>query len=89
MYFYYSFRRDEFLKHYHQRSNIESTFSMVKAKFRDHVRGKTALKHQLFGGLCWSGVLHARKSIRPSLWPALPNASVVPTSTCPRNHGKL
>ena len=31
----------KFLKHYHQRSNVESTFSMVKAKFRDHVRSKT------------------------------------------------
>ena len=41
MYFYFQFRRDEFLKHYHLRSNIESTFSMVKAKFRDHVRSKT------------------------------------------------
>jgi transposase len=41
MYFYYRFRRDEFLQHYHQRSNVESTFSMVKAKFRDHVRSKT------------------------------------------------
>ena len=25
-------RRDEFLKHYHQRSNMESTFAMVKAR---------------------------------------------------------
>jgi hypothetical protein len=40
---YYHFRRDEFLPHYHQRSNAESTFSMVKAKFRDHVRSKTGV----------------------------------------------
>jgi transposase len=38
---YYQFRRDEFLAHYHKRSNVESTFSMVKAKFRDHVRSRT------------------------------------------------
>jgi transposase len=38
---FYQFKRDEFLQHYHQRSNIESTISMVKAKFRDHVRAKT------------------------------------------------
>ena len=25
----------------HKRSNVESTFSMIKAKFRDHVRSKT------------------------------------------------
>jgi transposase len=41
MYHYYQFQREEFLKRYHQRSNVESTFSMVKAKFRDHVRAKT------------------------------------------------
>jgi transposase len=38
---FYSFHREEFLKRYHRRSNVESTFSMVKAKFRDHVRAKT------------------------------------------------
>jgi transposase len=41
MYHYFHFRRDEFLGHYHKRSNVESTFSMIKAKFRDHVRSKT------------------------------------------------
>jgi transposase len=41
MFHFYSFKRDEFLKHYHKRSNVESTFSMVKAKFRDHIRSKT------------------------------------------------
>lgn len=33
-----------------KRSNAESTFSMVKAKFRDHVRSKTdvAMKNEVF-----------------------------------------
>lgn len=30
----------KFLLHYHQRSNVESTFSMVKRKFGDNVRSK-------------------------------------------------
>jgi transposase len=49
LYFYYQFNRQDFLKRYHQRSNIESTFSMVKAKFRDHVRSKTdvAMKNEV------------------------------------------
>jgi transposase len=49
LYFFYQFRREDFLKHYHQRSNAESTFSMVKAKFRDHVRSKTdiAMKNEV------------------------------------------
>jgi transposase/predicted nucleic acid-binding Zn finger protein len=41
MYHYFMFRRDEFLAHYHRRSNIESVFSMVKGKFRDSVRSKS------------------------------------------------
>jgi transposase len=41
MYHMFQLNRDEFLAHYHKRSNVESTFSMVKAKFRDHIRSKT------------------------------------------------
>lgn len=41
MFHYFSFRREEFLSHYHKRSNVESTFSMLKGKFRDGVRSKT------------------------------------------------
>jgi transposase len=32
---------DEFLGHYHQRSNIEATFNMIKAKFGSALRSKT------------------------------------------------
>jgi transposase len=41
MYHYFMFRRDEFLAHYHKRSNVESTFSMMKRKFGDSLRSKT------------------------------------------------
>ena len=41
MWHYYSFNRSEFLAHYHKRSNVESTFSMIKAKFSGAVRSKT------------------------------------------------
>ena len=41
MYLHFQLRREDFLAHYHKRSNVESTFSMIKAKFRDHVRSKT------------------------------------------------
>jgi transposase len=33
MFHFYSLRRDEFLTHYPKRSNVETTFSMIKAKF--------------------------------------------------------
>src|SRR5215469_13284931 len=41
MFHYFQFNREGFLGHYHKRSNAESTFSMIKAKFRDHVRSKS------------------------------------------------
>jgi transposase len=41
MFHYFQFRRTEFLQHYHKRSNVESTFSMMKRKFRDSLRSKT------------------------------------------------
>jgi transposase len=49
MFHYFCFRQEEFLAHYHKRSNVESTFSMIKAKFRDHVRSKTdaAMKNEV------------------------------------------
>jgi transposase len=41
MFHYFQFRRDEFMAHYHKRSNVESTFSMMKRKFGDGLRSKT------------------------------------------------
>lgn len=44
MYHFYKFNAAEFARHYHKRSNSESTFSMIKAKFNERIRsqGKTA-----------------------------------------------
>ena len=41
IYHFYNFKRDEFLSHYHKRSNVETTFSMIKAKFGERLRSKT------------------------------------------------
>ena len=38
---YFMYRREEFLAHYHKRSNVETTFSMIKRKFGDSLRSKT------------------------------------------------
>jgi transposase len=40
MYHYYMLNRADFMMHYHKRSNVESTFSMIKAKFGGFVRSK-------------------------------------------------
>jgi transposase len=44
--------REDFLKHYHQRSNVESTFSAIKRKFGDSVRskGEVGLPQEKWGG---------------------------------------
>jgi transposase len=41
MFHYYNLHRDDFLAHYHKRSNVESTNAMIKAKFGDSIRSKT------------------------------------------------
>jgi transposase len=48
MFHYFTAKREEFLKHYHKRSNAEATFSMLKRKFMDNVRSKTdvAMKNE-------------------------------------------
>lgn len=38
---YFIYQREMFLAHYHCRSNIESTFSMIKRKFGDSLRSKS------------------------------------------------
>lgn len=42
-YHYFALNKEEYMNHYHRRSMIESTFSMVKRKFGDAVRAKTDL----------------------------------------------
>lgn len=38
---YYRFHYDEFAARYHRRSNVETTFSMIKSKFGERLRSKT------------------------------------------------
>lgn len=40
MWRYYTFHTDQFMAHYHKRSNVESTFSMIKGKFGNGLRSK-------------------------------------------------
>jgi transposase len=41
MYHYFLYKHDEFIEHYHKRSNVETTFHMIKTKFKDSLRSKT------------------------------------------------
>ncbi len=38
---FYQYNHERFMQHYHLRSNVESTFSMIKAKFGERLRSKT------------------------------------------------
>ncbi len=38
---FYNDNREEFLTHYHKRSNVETTFHMIKSKFGQRLRSKT------------------------------------------------
>lgn len=41
LFHFFSLHREEFLSHYHTRSNVESTFSAMKRKFSDQIRSKS------------------------------------------------
>lgn len=40
LFHYFRFKRDDFLSHYHERSNVEAVFGMVKAKFGAALKSK-------------------------------------------------
>ncbi len=75
MFHYFQYRREEFLTHYHRRSNVESAFSMIKRKFGDAVRAKTdiAMRNEALAKIlchnvaCLISAWHELK-IEPSAW---------------------
>ena len=84
MWHYYQFRREEFLTHYHKRSNAETTFAMVKAKFGGSVRAKSPtaqVNEALLKFLCHNIVVLIQSiyelDLEPVFWE--------PTD-CPKSH---
>lgn len=51
MYHFCKFQDSEFKQHYHKRSNVETVFSMIKAKFGEKLRSKTDVS-QVNEALC-------------------------------------
>lgn len=51
MFHFYNLHREECLTDYHKRSNVETTFHMIKAKFGQRLRSKT-LTAQVNEALC-------------------------------------
>lgn len=75
MYHYYSYNQTWFLQQYHKRSNVESTFSMIKSKFGDSLRSKTktaqineALCKILCHNLCCLIQSMFELNIKPEFW---------------------
>jgi hypothetical protein len=86
---YFSFNRDDYLKRYHKRSNIESTISAVKRKFGDSVmsRNDAAMVNEVLCKLLCHNLtclIHEQEtlSIVPVFWPAEPEDGPV-TSILP------
>lgn len=40
MHYFFLYKHEEFLQHYHKRSNVETAFHMIKTKFGDSVKSK-------------------------------------------------
>jgi transposase len=75
MYHYFSYNQSWFLQQYHKRSNVESTFSMIKSKFGDSLRSKTktaqineALCKILAHNLCCLIQSMYELNIKPEFW---------------------
>ncbi len=75
MFHLYNLNRDEFLAHYHKRSNVETTNAMIKAKFGDSIRSKTdvamrneALCKVLAHNLCCLIQSHYELGINATFW---------------------
>jgi transposase len=82
---FFCLHRDEFLKHYHRRSMIESTFSMVKRKFGDSVRSKTdtAMRNEVLAKL----VCHNVCCLISAIYELGINPDLIGLPSCTTNDG--
>jgi len=89
MFHFFSFKRDEFLAHYHKRSNIESTMNMVKSKFGDAVRSKSdvAMKNEVLAKiLCHNIACLVQAIYELGIVPELAISPAPKVENMPQNH---
>lgn len=89
MFHYFQLNKEDFMEHYHLRSNVESTFNMVKAKFGDTVKSKnpTAQKNELLCKLIAHNIvvlIHEMHELG-----VIPDFCTFIPSSAPFNHRKL
>ena len=75
MYFYFQYNQDRFMQSYHKRSNVETTFHMIKSKFGESLRSKTktaqineALCKVLCHNICCLIQSMFELEIKPEFW---------------------
>jgi len=80
MYHAFSLNREEFTRQYHKRSNVESTFSMIKAKFGDALLSKSPRGQEnetLCKVLCHNVVVVGQAAIEFGIAPTFRTAGAV------------
>jgi len=77
MFHFYAYNQERFLRNYHKRSNVESTFHMIKSKFGNTLRSKTrtaqineALCKVLCHNICCLIQSMFELNLRPKFWQA-------------------
>jgi len=75
MFHFYAYNSERFMQNYHKRSNVESTFHMIKSKFGDSLRSKTrtaqineALCKILCHNICCLIQSMYELNLRPKFW---------------------
>jgi transposase len=81
----YQYHREEFLTHYHKRSNVESTMWMIKSKFNEQIQSKTdtAMVNELLCKVLCHNICVVVQSmyelgIESTFWAETPLAQKVP-----------
>lgn len=74
-FYLFQYNQEEYMRHYHKRSNVESTFSAVKRKFGDAVRSKNnvAMANEVYckliaHNLCCLIMEQETLGVVPELW---------------------
>jgi transposase len=75
LYHFYALNQEKFLEHYHQRSNVETAFFMIKSKFGGSLRSKTrtaqineALCKILAHNICVLNQSMFELNVKPEFW---------------------